>query len=994
MPPYTHILTHGTGMFVRQHSIPAFLERYDPDDFMSARQIYDLFLGTMRHGEYASDIFFDQSVLHESRLPQIARTGITRVAVDIDDTIFCKDYTTVVTYDDVVRGIDIPQGYVWNVFVCQTSRSTISHQTVDIVSWDKTVNMFDRIPRWDGKTFRTLIPLPMSDAYALIRMNSRVLNKWILEPVDDSGSVSGEQLSRSISKYFLNPYNDMRLDVRYIYTYGDPYDSSLIRMNSHVYVSYDNTESERTVRHDDFVERDIDTSGLLSVRDMYDHVIEPAHDFNEVADYFSIQRQTFLSFIHECYSTPYTSYQRFKVSLNRSSEIVISYYLNTEFLESETFWPEHRFARPGQGVVHFSCQYIPEERSYIDTVMEKLQRLDILIPNMFNGRPYTIQERILQVISDRSMHHPPCTESDTPAVTRATRLINESDVLYEYQKENIRWMIRQEFAIDGMVGLFAKRVTGDPNGPGVFRRLFPETSFAYVKNPGGMFTSGGFLCDDVGMGKTRQIIELVRATSSTHTIATLIIVPPNVIDQWRREIEMVWTDCRLAIFHGKYKRAVDISSYERTRQYNIVLTTPRMETSIPNSQWERIVIDESHIIKGASHRHTAGKKWLVTATPYTKMLDQLHWLVGHSAAIFYKPEEPGYSSYPRWPYDSNPGFKRQYVLFHMLMTRKTREVHALLPPVETTRVIVPLSEDDRTHYRHVVEHVQNQHVYSNYVSVMHAASTLSSSATLGPRFVCVTDQRSTHRCFADERRIDPNDVPNTELCPICITNVGTDAVRTVCNHWFCEECLSMCLSTTIAARCPMCRGDIPSKSVQMTIQPVAVANDENVPEHTTYVSAKMQCIMDDIRRHRSLGKSVLVFFNHKEQMPYVSSMFDDASIEHMCVHGGMHVERRNRVFSLFQERAPEARVLLTTTKCASAGLTLTSADVILLVSPADDASTEEQIIGRARRIGRPHDQPIEFHVYVSEGTIEESIYTQRQTHRTANVWDITREIIM
>jgi len=626
--------------------------------------------------------------------------------------------------------------------------------------------------------------------------------------------------------------------------------------------------------------------------------------------------------------------------------------------------------------------------------MEKLQRLDILIPYMFNGRPYTIQERILDAVSDRIMYHPPCADPDAPTVTYATRLINESAVLYEYQKENIRWMIRQEFAIDGMVGLFAKRVTGDPNGPGVFRRLFPETSFAYVKNPENMFTTGGFLCDDVGMGKTRQIIELVRATFVPGTIATLIIVPPNVIDQWRREIELIWPDCRLAIFHGKYKRSADISSYERTRAYHIVLTTPRMESSIPNSKWERIVIDESHIIKCASHRHTAGKKWLVTATPYTKMLDQLHWLFGHSASIFYKLKDSGYSSYARWPYDSSPGFKRQYVLFHMLMTRKTRGVHALLPPVETFRNLIPMSEDDGSHYRNIIQQVQSQHVYSNYASVMHAASMLSSAATLGPVFVCTTDQRSRHQCFADERQIEPADVPNTELCPICITAIGPDAVRTLCNHWFCEECLSMCLSTNVAPRCPMCRGDIPSKSVQLTIHPESVAQDEHALDKTTYVSAKMKCIINDIHRHRISGKSVLVFFNHKEQMSYVSSIFDHASIAHTCVHGGMHVERRNRVFSMFQERDPGAQVLLTTTKCASTGLTLTSADVIILVSPVDDASTEEQIIGRARRIGRPHDKPIEFHVYVSEGTIEEAIHIQRQTHRIANVWDITREIIL
>jgi len=1004
MPPYTHILTTGTGMFVREHSVHAFLERYDDHEFLSSSQMYDLFVGPMRQGDYASDLFFDQTVLREAQRPVVARTHLTRVAVEIDDVIHCKDYTTRMTYADVVQGIDIPNGYVWKVFLCQAMRTSISHQTVNLVAFDSSASMSDTIPCWDGKTFRVLLPLPPANEYVYVRMNTRVLQKWLIFPMDGEETQESvfelkERILESISKYLVRD-REYSLDVRYIYRYSDPLDTSMYRVNCHIYHTDQESGLDRVLYHDDFVSRDIDTSGLLSIDDMYTHVFD-THVPGEFRDFFSMQRQTFLAFLHECISMKHvTTYQRFKVTLSTSSEVIVSYYADAEYLEEGTreTSPSHhvsRYLRHPHPIVHFTCQYTKTTHSTIDDIMETLQRLDILVPQMFHGRSCAVQERILKAVSDRTMPFPECVPDERQEVSRSMRLINTSETLYEYQKENIRWMVHQEHAKDGMVGLFATRVTGEPNGPGVFRRLFPETSFSYARDPRDLFTSGGFLCDDVGMGKTRQIIELVRVTSTSSTIATMIIVPPNIIDQWRREIETVWPECNVAIFHGRYKRYVDISSYERTQQYDIVLTTPRMETSIPNYVWERIVIDESHIIRYCSQRHTAKKKWLVTATPYTKMLDQFHWLLGKASLLFYKPSEYD-SSYTRWPYDSNPGYKRQYILFQMLMTRKTRDVHALLPSVQTTRTLIPLTSEDRTYYDDTIRHIRGQGTHSNYVSVMHAASTLSSAATLGPRFVCQSQHEHQHRCFEEDRRIDPKDVPHTELCPICITNIGADAVRTSCNHWFCEECLTVCLTTNNGnTRCPMCRGNIPSKSVQRTIQPQHTdENTHDITDWTTYVSGKMKMVIHDIQQHRSLDKSILVFFNHKEQMEYVSAICRDTGIHHMCVHGGMHVERRNRVFSLFQERASEeSRVVLTTTKCASAGLTLTSADVILLISPSDDASTEEQIIGRARRIGRPHDQPIEFHVYVSENTIEEDVYRQRQSHRTANVWDITRRIL-
>lgn len=49
---------------------------------------------------------------------------------------------------------------------------------------------------------------------------------------------------------------------------------------------------------------------------------------------------------------------------------------------------------------------------------------------------------------------------------------------------------------------------------------------------------------------------------------------------------------------------------------------------------------------------------------------------------------------------------------------------------------------------------------------------------------------------------DPNLVAPEEECSICLDNME-NPVLTLCNHWFCKECLLGVL--TVMAKCPLCR---------------------------------------------------------------------------------------------------------------------------------------------------------------------------------------------
>jgi SNF2 family DNA or RNA helicase len=64
--------------------------------------------------------------------------------------------------------------------------------------------------------------------------------------------------------------------------------------------------------------------------------------------------------------------------------------------------------------------------------------------------------------------------------------------------------------------------------------------------------SGGFLCDQTGLGKTRTIIEHIRRDwiTARHGRPTLIMVQPNIVVQWKRECAKWAPDLPVVVFYG------------------------------------------------------------------------------------------------------------------------------------------------------------------------------------------------------------------------------------------------------------------------------------------------------------------------------------------------------------------------------------------------------------------------------------------------------------
>jgi DNA repair protein RAD16 len=151
--------------------------------------------------------------------------------------------------------------------------------------------------------------------------------------------------------------------------------------------------------------------------------------------------------------------------------------------------------------------------------------------------------------------------------------------------------------------------------------------------------SGGILADEMGMGKTIQMISLL--VSKKIEGSTLILCPAVALYQWYNEIKTRTTKdlLKVLIFHGANR----ITNIKDLLEFDVIITTYSIveagfrkqtygfkrkgelikEKSILHSyEWSRVILDEAHAIKDRSCNTARAvfalkrrKQWALSGTP-------------------------------------------------------------------------------------------------------------------------------------------------------------------------------------------------------------------------------------------------------------------------------------------------------------------------------------------------------------------------------------------
>lgn len=151
------------------------------------------------------------------------------------------------------------------------------------------------------------------------------------------------------------------------------------------------------------------------------------------------------------------------------------------------------------------------------------------------------------------------------------------------------------------------------------------------------FSLGACLADDMGMGKTVQLITLLlhdrEKQQEAVVLPTLLICPMSIVGNWQRELQKFAPSLNVMVHHGN-ERLSGQAFVDEVAKHDIVITTYslalRDKEHLAAVTWEQVVIDEAQNIKNESAKQTqaikklnASYKIALTGTPVENRLSEL-----------------------------------------------------------------------------------------------------------------------------------------------------------------------------------------------------------------------------------------------------------------------------------------------------------------------------------------------------------------------------------
>ena len=151
---------------------------------------------------------------------------------------------------------------------------------------------------------------------------------------------------------------------------------------------------------------------------------------------------------------------------------------------------------------------------------------------------------------------------------------------------------------------------------------------------------GGCLADDMGLGKSIQLLALlvherqgITRRSKRWPAPTLLVCPVSIAGNWEREAARFASDLTVLIHHGRDRLTGDALE-QAARRADLVITTyhlaARDQEDLAEVAWERVVLDEAQSIKNPAAKQTrairaipAPRRFALTGTPVENRLSEL-----------------------------------------------------------------------------------------------------------------------------------------------------------------------------------------------------------------------------------------------------------------------------------------------------------------------------------------------------------------------------------
>ncbi|KAF8803919.1 hypothetical protein BYT27DRAFT_7195263 [Phlegmacium glaucopus] len=393
---------------------------------------------------------------------------------------------------------------------------------------------------------------------------------------------------------------------------------------------------------------------------------------------------------------------------------------------------------------------------------------------------------------------------------------------------------------------------------------FQQESLFWMRKQEKGIWHGGMLADEMGMGKTIQIIALFVSDGSK---PNLVVAPTVAIMQWRNELNAHTDGLKVLVWHGSSRE----SNVEALKKYDVVLTTyailescfrkqqsgfkrkgmiVKEKSPVHQIHWNRIVLDEAHNIKErstntakAAFELQANYRWCLSGTPLQNRVGELYSLVrflGGDPFSYYfcklcdckslhwtftdkrSCDDCGHSPMQHtcfWnneiltPIQKNgmlgPGknaFKKLKILLDRMMLRRTKLQKADdlgLPPRTVIIRRDYFSPEEKELYLSLFSDAKRQfNTYLDQGTILNNYSNIFSLLTRMRQMACHPDLVLRSKTNASQF---VQDASEATVCRLC-NDIAEDAIQSKCRHIFDRECIKQYLESALETNpaCPVC----------------------------------------------------------------------------------------------------------------------------------------------------------------------------------------------
>ncbi|KAI9800596.1 MAG: hypothetical protein M1833_003254 [Piccolia ochrophora] len=353
-----------------------------------------------------------------------------------------------------------------------------------------------------------------------------------------------------------------------------------------------------------------------------------------------------------------------------------------------------------------------------------------------------------------SLHVPRKDEDDSTCI-RDDLL---KSTLFPFQKRAVKWLLRRENVAINPDGHLIRdaNVRTDISVPSFHEVWDLDGRKCYVSHVLGIITAdvskfdvahslpGGILAEEMGLGKTVELIALICLNKRPELIlqgaspnaelrpssSTLIITPSSILQQWKNELAMHAPWLNVLHYEGMHSKMKD-EAYDKLLEdivsTDVVLTTypvlareihfaeagpdrklrrtkkyQSRRSPLVQTQWWRVCLDEAQMVEGGVSNSAKVARliprcngWAVSGTPLRSDVTDLYGLLNF---LHYEPY--CYNS-GLWKYLLQTSKKSFQMMFSQITLRHSKDQvreELRLPPQKRVVVTVPFTQIEEQHY--------------------------------------------------------------------------------------------------------------------------------------------------------------------------------------------------------------------------------------------------------------------------------------------------------